>query len=300
MFKKILFATDFSDCALHAQVYTFAFAERFEGELHIVHAFDTAYPSYAGVYGFGVEVDHHIAAVKEQARKDLAVVAHDARNAGIPNVQTHLVAGRPAEAIVDEAVKLRCDLIITGTHGRGAVDHFLFGSTAERIVRYSAVPVLAIKPIEHEFVRGADKFSLKHVLCPCDLSPLAEQAATFAAEICRVFSAELTLLHVIDNRLEYPLVLPDPEVFFPEQIRQRASERLQTIAARIKDVKVHVDVITGVPDKTIVEVARDRSVDLIAMTTHGHGGLSRALIGSTAEKIVHKARVPTMTIRPWQ
>ena len=296
-FRKILFATDFSDCAAHAQIYAFAFAPRFKAELHIAHAVDTTYPSYAGVYGFGVEVEHHIADVKKQARQDLAAVACAARGAGL-TAHTHLLIGRPAEAVVDEAQKLDCDLIITGTHGRGGFDHFLFGSNAERIVRFSPIPVLAVKPREREFVHEAGKFTLKRVLCPCDLSPLAEQAAGFAAEICRLFGAELTLLHVIDNRLEYPLVLPDAALFAPEEIRRRAAEKLKPIAAKLKDVKVSVEVITGAPEKLIAEAARDKSIDLIALTTHGRGGLSRALVGSTAEKLVRIASVPTLTIRP--
>jgi len=296
-FKKILFATDFSDCAAHAQAYAFAFASRFKAELHLVHAVDTTYPSYAGVYGFGVEVDHHIAEVKQQARQDLAAIGASARNAGLV-VHTHLLLGRPAESVVDEAQKLGCDLIITGTHGRGAVDHFLFGSNAERIVRFSPIPVLAVKPRERKFVHGVGEFTLKRVLCPCDLSPLADQAAGFAAEICRIFGAELTLLHVIDNRLEYPLVMPDAALFAPDEIRQRATERLKAIAAKLKGINVSVEVITGAPEKLIAEAARDKAIDLITLTTHGRGGLSRALLGSTAEKLVRIASVPTLTIRP--
>ncbi len=295
--KKIIFATDFSDCAVHAQIYAFAFASRFKAELHIAHAVDTTYPAYAGVYGFGAEVEHHIGEVKKQALQDLAAVTTAARDAGL-TAHTHLLIGRPAEAIVDEAQKLDCELIITGTHGRSAVDHFLFGSNAEQIVRYSPVPVLAIKPREREFVSNSGKFTLKRVLCPCDLSPLTEEAAGFAAEVCRIFGAELTLLHVIDNRLEYPLVMPDAAIFDPEKIRSVATERLNAIAAKLKGVKVKVEVITGIPDKLIAQAAKDRSADLIVMTTHGRGGLSRALLGSTAEKIVRITTVPTLTIRP--
>jgi nucleotide-binding universal stress UspA family protein len=296
-FKKILFATDFSDCAAHAQVYATAFAKRFGAELHIVHAVDTAYPSYAGVYGFGVEVEQHIDAVKKQAREDLAAVGGAASKSGV-TVHTHLLLGRPAEAIVDEAVTLGCGLIVTGTHGRSGFDHFLFGSNAERIVRFSQIPVLAVKPREREFVTQAGTFTIKRVLCPCDLSPLADQAAELAAEICRLFGAELTLLHVIDSRLEYPLVAPDPAVFAPEHMRKHALEKLNGLAAKFKDVKTQTEVITGIPDKLIAEAARDRSADLIALTTHGRGGLSRALLGSTAEKLVRKATVPTLTVRP--
>lgn len=297
-YKNILFATDFSDCAKHAQAYAFAFALRSDAVLHIVHAVDPAYPAYAGVYGFGAEVENHFAELQVQADNDLKAIARLAVIAGIDEVHANVLIGRPAEAIIDDARRANCDLIVIGTHGRNPVDHFLFGSIAERVVRLSPVPVLAIKPVEREFINEARQFGLKHVLCPCDLSPLAEQAADFAADICREFEAELTLLHVIDSRVQYPLVLPYTPAELTVDLRDRALERLNAVAARIKGVPVHVEVLTGIPHKVISEAARDRSVDLITMTTHGYGGLSRALLGSTAEKIVRTAHVPIMTIRP--
>jgi nucleotide-binding universal stress UspA family protein len=298
-FKKILFATDFSDCAAHAQAYAFAFAKRFKAQLHIVHVVDTAYTSYAGVYGFGAEVDMHIEEVKKSAQEGLAAISDLARTQGI-DAHPHLLQGRPAEETVEKAKQSGCDLLVTGTHGRSGVDHFLFGSTAERIVRYSGVPVLAVKPIEREFVRDHTTFTLKRVLCPCDLSPLSEQALALAANVCRVFDAELTLLHVIDSRIEYPLVVPDAGLPTPDEFHRRAVERLSALAATLKDVKTRIEVVTGVPHRVIAEEAKTRKIDLIAMTTHGRGGISRALMGSTAEKVVRIAPVPTLTVRPTQ
>lgn len=297
-YKNILFATDFSDCAKHAQAYAFAFALRSDAVLHVVHAVDPAYPAYAGVYGFGVEVENHFAELKVQADNDLKAIAQLAVIAGIDEVHANVLMGRPADALIDEARRVNCDLIVIGTHGRSPVDHFLFGSVAERVVRLSPAPVLAIKPIEREFVTEVRQFGLKHVLCPCDLSPLAEEAADFAADICREFEAELTLLHVVDSRVQYPVVLPYTPAEMTVDLREHAVKRLNAVAARIKGVPVHVEVLTGIPHKVITEAARDRSVDLITMTTHGYGGLSRALLGSTVEKIVRTARTPIMTIRP--
>ena len=296
-FKRIFFATDFSDCALHAQHYAFAFAKRFNADLHVGHAIDSAYPSYAGGYGFGAEVERHIGAVKQQARSDLASVADRAQDAGI-SCLAHPLNGRPAEAIVDKAQTLGCDLIITATHGRSGLDHFLFGSTAERIVRLSTIPVLAVKPIERDFVKNSGEFTLKRVLCPVDLSSLADQAIAFAADACRVFGAELVLLHVIDSRMEYPIVPPDVVIAPPAEFERRAIDRLNAYAASLADVKTTVMVVDGVPHKAIVEQANATGTDLIAMTTHGHGGLSRAFLGSTAEKLVRTAPVPVLTIQP--
>ena len=297
MFKRILFATDFSDCAAHAQIYAFAFAARLTAELHIAHVVDTTFTTFAGAYGLEVDVKHHIEEMKQQARQRLTGIADLARGAGLPKAQTHLLVGMPPESIMGEAQRLDSDLLIIGKHGRSGFDLFL-GSNAQRIVRYATSPVLAVTAHGREFVHGSGEFTLKRVLCPCDLSPLSEQAVTLAAKICRNFRAELTLLHVIDDRFDRALLESNIAVPAADEIRQRATTALDAIAEKLQDVKVNVAVVAGTPAKQIDEVAHDRSIQLIVMSTHGRGGLSRALLGSTAEKVVRTTLVPTMTIRP--
>jgi nucleotide-binding universal stress UspA family protein len=294
--SKILFATDFSECAEHAQSYAFALSKRFNAPIVVVHSVDTAYPSYAGVYGFGAEVELHLDEVKKHAQEQLMRVTDEARTRGI-EAHPHLLGAHPPEAIVDEATSTGCDLIVIGTHGRSGVDHFLFGSTCERVVRYSTVPVLAVKPKEKEFLELGE-FWLKRVLCPCDLSPASEEAVELAADMCRNFGAELRLLHVIDSRVSYPLLLPEAKLPTPSELRAHAVKRLEELAAKHKDVKSSIEVVTGVPHKEIVARAQSNQADLLVMTTHGHRGLTRALLGSTAEKVVRTAPLPTLTVKP--
>jgi nucleotide-binding universal stress UspA family protein len=294
--SKILFATDFSDAAEHAQAYAFALAKRFKAPLVVVHVVDTAYPSYAGVYGFGAEVELHIDEVKRYAQEQLVRVTESARDHGL-TADPHLLATHPPEAIVDEAVAKGCDLIVLGTHGRSGVDHFLFGSTAERVVRLSTVPVLSVKPREKEFLE-LGTLSIKTVLCPCDLSPASEQAVELAADMCRLFGAELVLLHVIDSRVSYPLMLPEAKLPTADELRANANQRLDALAAKLGKVKSRKVVVDGVPHKLILEQAKKIGADLLVMTTHGRHGMTRALLGSTAEKVVRTAPLPTLTVKP--
>lgn len=296
-FKKIFFATDFSDCAAHAQLYAFALAERFGAILHVGHVVDTAYPSYAGVYGFGAEVDLHIEEVKKHAQESLVQVTDLARAQGL-DAHPHLLGGRPAEEIIQKAQNAECDLIVIGTHGRSGFDHFLFGSTCERVVRFSSIPVLSVKSREREFVEEGKVVALKRVLCPCDLSNVSEQAVPLAVDICRIFESELVLLHVIDSRVEYPLLMPGAQLPTSAELHDYAVKRLNEIASQYSDVKSVVEVISGVPHSVITDYAKEHEADLIAMTTHGRMGLTRALLGSTTEKVVRTATMPTLTARP--
>lgn len=298
-FKKIFFATDFSECGEHAQRYAFALAKRFGAEIHIGHVVDTAYPSYAGVYGYGAVVDLHIDEIKKHAQEGLVSVTDEARAEGI-DAHPHLLSGRPPEEIVERALNSGCDLIVIGTHGRSGFDHFLFGSTCERIVRYSALPVLAVKSPEKEFVDRKGAVEIGRVLYPCDLSETSEQAIPLAADVCRMFDAELLLLHVIDSRIEYPMLLPEAVLPTGAELHDHAVKRLEAIAGKSPDVASQIEVVTGVPHREIGEYAKQENVDLVVMTTHGRRGVSRALIGSTAEKIVRTVPVPVLSLRPAQ
>ena len=298
-FKKIFFATDFSTCGYHAQRYAFALAKRFGAEIHIGHVVDTAYSSYAGVYGFGAVVDLHVDEIKKHAQEGLVSVTDAARADGI-DAHPHLLSGRPPEEIVERALYSGCDLIVIGTHGRSGFDHFLFGSTCERVVRYSAVPVLAVKSPEKEFVDRKGAVEIGRVLCPCDLSETSEQAVSLAADVCRIFDAELLLLHVIDSRIEYPMLLPEAVLPTGAELHDHAVKRLEALAGKSGDISSQIEVVTGVPYREIGEYAKKENVDLVVMTTHGRRGVPLALIGSTAEKIVRTVPVPVLSVRPVQ
>jgi len=298
-FKNLFFATDFSDCAAHAQAYTFALAKRFDAALHVAHVVDTAYPSYAGVYGFGTQVDLHINEVKKHAQEHTMRVVDEANAAGI-EAHPHVLSGHPAEASIDKAIASGCDLIVIGTHGRSGFDHFLFGSTCERVVRLSPIPVLSIKPEEREFLHDDGRLVVKRVLCPCDLSAASLLAADLAADFARLFGAEILLLHTVDNRVDYPLLMPNAELPTTAELREHAVVKLGEIADRYGDIESRVEVITGVPHKSINEIAERDDADIVVMSTHGRTGLTRALLGSTVEKVVRTSRVPTLTTRPAQ
>lgn len=141
----------------------------------------------------------------------------------------------------------------------------------------------------------------KKILVPLDGSQLSEVALPHAEALAKSEEAELILLRVpiipIGENFAH-----DPQV--SETIRKEIEqEARQYINAKIqKVIKDHVRV-SGmtregpVPD-TILEVAEETHADLIAMSTHGRTGISRWLLGSVADKIVHRAHIPVMLVHP--
>ena len=103
------------------------------------------------------DVEGYRQSLRERARNLLRSTALTASKAGLA-VETEireLVSGRPANAILDDAVTSRCDLIVMGTHGRSGLGHAVIGTNAEEVVRKSQVPVLTVRPTKAHRVHSS-------------------------------------------------------------------------------------------------------------------------------------------------
>ena len=162
--KKILYATDLSESAVHSFSYAVSLANmygagitilhvlaEFSGEEFITNMIDSdtweeiknRHFSEARNQLIGKKRDH--IAIKEvlQAFSEEANV--DAKDQTFVTDEVLILNGEPAEIIVQTAIERNCDLIVMGTHGHGGITDVLIGSTAKRVVRQSTIPVLVIR-----------------------------------------------------------------------------------------------------------------------------------------------------------
>jgi len=149
--KKVLLATDFSDCAKTAQEYAAAFAEQFQAELHVLHVVvDTSLMVVE--YGAALTLPpDYLEQMKSQAKQAVEkIVSASVKRAGAGVSAVRL--GSPPLEIVKYAGEHGIDLIVIGTHGRGGLLHLLLGSCAERVVRKAQCPVLTVRPAGHQCV----------------------------------------------------------------------------------------------------------------------------------------------------
>ncbi len=142
-FDKILTAIDFSENSDFAFDYALTLARQFNSELTIMHVINEP----VDLRGFYVP---HISF--EQLEREIeagAVTMMEKfcreKMGGFSNYKTAIVTGIPYEEITRKAQEIGASLIILGTHGRTGLDHIIFGSTAERVVRAAACPVLTIR-----------------------------------------------------------------------------------------------------------------------------------------------------------
>jgi nucleotide-binding universal stress UspA family protein len=142
-FEKILFATDFSEGSENAFDYALSLARNFSSRLHIIHVINEPV-DLRGFYVPHISFEKLEQEIEAGAEKMMAKFCA-ARMKDFSNFETSIVTGIPYEEILKKAEDDKSSLIVLGTHGRSGLDHILFGSTAERVVRKSACPVLTVR-----------------------------------------------------------------------------------------------------------------------------------------------------------
>ena len=139
-FKTILVATDFSDASTLALEYARVLAQRFGAGLRVLHVVETPHPIGSEFYVPEVEsvTEHAVQRAQQQLAATLAAVSGD-------DVIGQVLVGNAARKIVEYANDHDIDVIVMGTHGRGAIAHLLVGSVAERVVRTAPCPVFTVR-----------------------------------------------------------------------------------------------------------------------------------------------------------
>ena len=150
--KNILVATDFGPASDTALRYGRALAGRFGARLHVLHVTENVYTAVASAYEYvsvppSLQREIEASAVQQTQR----LVADEERQTG-QAIATTVADVSPAAAIVEYAKRHDIDLLVLGTHGRGALSHLFMGSVAERVVRSAPCPVLTVRDPEHDFV----------------------------------------------------------------------------------------------------------------------------------------------------
>jgi nucleotide-binding universal stress UspA family protein len=148
--KKLLVPTDFSEYSKFALRYAVALAKSFGAKVHVIHVHEP-YPHGSvleGIY-YDPEIMEKVKSKEEEA---LDTIVKELRDQQQIDAEAVFVKGRPFMEIIRQAEQLEADLIVIATHGRKGVSHFVFGSTAEKVVRMAPCPVLTVKYPEHEFV----------------------------------------------------------------------------------------------------------------------------------------------------
>ena len=145
-------------------------------------------------------------------------------------------------------------------------------------------------------------FAPKHILCPVDFSEQSAAALRVAGVIAKDFGSEVVVLHV--QRLEAPVYFTVAQT---QALRGQLRRSIRAAKKHARDfahkhlserVAHRVTVMEDDPIDAILKTQHEIGADLIAMGTHGRGGLARVRLGSIAESVLHQAEVPILTVGP--
>jgi nucleotide-binding universal stress UspA family protein len=284
---RVLLASDMSARCDRALDRAAQLARAWQAELVVIHALD---PS-------GVERNQRLSMslpswrVPEQWQARVARrLREDIREEGLA-ADVRVVEGAPATAVLDAALRERAALIVAGIARDEPLGRLRLGSTVERLVREATVPVLT--------VRRRVRAPYRHVVVATDFSPASHMAVQSAV---RWFDeARLTLFHAYYA----PADGVDGQPVRNDSWREAADRQCDQF---LLDSGIGPDtarrlsrlIERGRPETLLADCVDLEQVDLVIMGTHGHGGLLRSLLGSTAENLLCSLDCDTMVVRSTQ
>jgi nucleotide-binding universal stress UspA family protein len=294
-FKKILVAVDFSEPSKKALTYGLSLADQFKSELIIAHIVPE---SSALMYAFPTQMPEIEQQQYEKARREIPSLV-PAEYAARLNLQTIVKIGGIEEELLGIVKAEAVDLMVMGTHGRKFLGRWFIGSVTEHVLRKVPVPLLTVSHVEAE-EHAIGFVSLKRILYTTDLSESSNTGLKYAIELARGMGARLTVMHVVDyeDRILWGPALITHLEGERTKLVQELRKRLNEVIARekIPGVEIEALVVEGKPFRKIVEIADERGMDIIVLNLQSKSMLERALLGSTAERVVRLARTPVIAV----
>jgi nucleotide-binding universal stress UspA family protein len=145
--------------------------------------------------------------------------------------------------------------------------------------------------------------ALKKVLVATDFEPASESALRYGRALARSFGAELHVLHVVENLLAHAVDMYGYAADAPgvqRDLERKARERTEALLDDDDRRELRAVAVTNTSNGTaeaILDYARENSIDLIVMGSHGRGGVAHFFMGSVAERVVRMALCPVLTVR---
>lgn len=281
--KRIFVATDLSARCDRALARAGQLAKAWSSELivaHVVHATEIARrdqltsdaPSWRRPESWSQTLERTLSA--------------DLEAEGI-TATSKIVIGSPAEAVQQAVTADRAGLVVLGIAKDARMDRIQLGSTVDALLRRSRVPVLS--------VRGRARAAYRHVVVATDFSEPSMHALRLGA---RWFEgARLTLFHAYMPAVS-ALTNPAADDSWRAMVTQQCAEHLAECALPGPiEAGLERVIERGQPEALLPDYIASAGVDLVVLGSQGRSGLARALLGSTAENLLHTLDCDTLVVR---
>jgi len=287
MFKRVLVPLDGS--ALSERVLPIAecLAEYFDSHIELIYVVPT--------------VPENIPeGMTSQAREEgeaylKGVVEKLSAKKEVGKVEANVQDGYPASTIIEQAEAQDDTLILMSTHGYSGVQRLLLGSVAGKVVQAAHTPVLLV-PAGARNPKG-DLVEFERLIVPLDGSELAESILPYAIGLCKTLDMELILAR------SYHPNFPGTSIRMHDVskiVHDSAENYVKDKAEKLKKEglkKVSYKVLKGLPAEQITDLAIETPNSVTALCTHGRHGISRWMLGSVTNAVIHCSEEPVLVIR---
>ncbi len=236
---------------------------------------------------------------KKKTDEALEESARPLKDAGW-TVSTAALVCNPRHGLPKVAGEWKADLIMLGSHGRGAFSRLLMGSTAQAVMRHATGSVEIVRP---KLKNRAERAGMR-VLIPTDGSDYAQMAQHSVVERPWPAGSEFLII----SSPEFPVMIGEFPYYSPEQMTElveisekHATESAASGAELLSNAGLRVSRQVTEPDDApapaILAAADSWEADLIVMGSHGRRGFDRIVLGSVSESVAMHARCSVEVIR---
>lgn len=301
MYKVIMVPTDGSGFDREAIRVALRIAERCDAKVQLVRVLGTG--SFFGMAtaadGMAVSAEL-VLSERDRALGELYALAAECRATSKAIITVDLHSGPVADVLEGYARRHDVDLIVISTHGRSGISRLSLGSVTDSLIRHTTIPVLVVKP-PTSYLNPQVNEAFKRIVVPLDGSTLAEQILPRVMALATIEEAEIILLNVLIPQSHSQKEIVDPSLPWWDKEIAVARLYLFRIAGRLRrnGVPVTTDIVIGDNVASAIgDFAGRERADLIAIATHGRGGLARMLRGSVAAAVMHSASMSMLVLKP--
>jgi nucleotide-binding universal stress UspA family protein len=285
--RNILCPIDFFPAADAAVSYAAQLAANYDASVHLLHVVTPITPF---VHEYAIDAGDILGSAQQAAAEEMKRLVERVSEAGIP-VESEVRVGDVYDEITTSIDRLKPELVVMGTHGRRGAERWIMGSTTEKLLRRSPVPVLTVRATDESRKPAPD---FRHILVTTDFSSGTSDALAYAFSLARENDSKVTLLHVVH------LIAAEISSNYRERVTELYYKDLEELVP--PETRKWCDVVTrvesGIPYQIILQMLERDNIDLVVMNIHGKGMLDRALLGSTADRVVRGAACPVLMIPP--
>ncbi|ELY44592.1 universal stress protein [Natronorubrum sulfidifaciens] len=290
MFTTILVPTDGSAGAEATIDHALELGQTYEATIHSLYVVETG-ETPAGIADDDRE---ELYAPSERQGREATIRITDQAEAHDLMAAREVREGVPHRTILEYADEQGVDMIVMGTHGRTGVDRARLGSTTERVVALSDVPVLSVRMTDDGDDTPEAGGPYERIVIPTDGSDAAERAAENALEIAEKYDASVHAVYVIDTTTYDLEDAPRSIIGLLKTGGQNATEAVAEMADE-RGLEATTAVRRGVPADELLEYVSAADADLVAMGTRGRAVGSGRLLGSTTARVVRRSPIPVLT-----